>query len=172
MRRLLLVGRLFVPLLVPLLAPATAAAGTCPALDGGVVERDAYRVGQQVEFYGTYGDFANPGTVSITLERSSDATTRQLTAFNLPDGEWEYFLTFEAADVGTWSVTVVVDDNGAIDTCTDRFAVRRRSALPNTDAAPAAGAPTDTHPGLLLAIAGLAGFLVVALRRPAREMRR
>lgn len=130
MRRLLLLAGLVLPML---LLPSPALAGTCPALAEGVVGKDAYGLGEVIEFFGTYNDFADPGTVTIRFERTIDGATREFTAFNQPDGAWMYQLAFESAgDVGRWNVTVVVDQTGDHDTCTDRVTIRTRSALPNT----------------------------------------
>lgn len=168
MRRLLLLGGLFLPLLLP----APALAGTCPALDGGVVDKDAYRLGELIDFYGTYHDFANPGTVAITFERTTDGATRDYTAQNSPDGSWYLRLTPESsADVGRWKVTVVVSQTDALDTCTDLVTIRSRSSMPNTSTVePAAGSVAS--PGLILpALLGFAaGLLAVGRRRGQAPM--
>jgi hypothetical protein len=159
MRYLFLLGGL----LLPMLLPASALAGNCPAPEGAVVDKEHYRFGDKVEFFGTYHDFADPGTVTITFERSLDGDIREFTAFNMPDGAWIYQLTFDSAFAGRWDVTVVVDQTGSIDTCRDRVTVGSIAPLPNT-------ASTVVRPSAagdsaaILAILGLIGGLV-AFRR-------
>lgn len=129
MRRLLLLAGL----LAPLLLPTPVLAGTCPALDGGVVDKDAYRLGELIDFYGTYHDFADPGTVTISWERTTDGATRQYQAANSPDGSWYLRLTLDSPeDVGRWTVTVVVAQTDALDTCTDEVTIGRRGVPPDT----------------------------------------
>jgi len=163
MRRLIpLAGLLF-----PMLLPAAILAGNCPSPEGAVVDKESYRPGQMVEFFGTYHDFADPGTVTITFERTADGTIREFTAYNMPDGAWIYQLTFDAVYIGQWDVTVVVDQTSAIDTCHDRVTIASASSLPNTAAVedrPAAGG----HAPLIVALPGLLGALIVLRRRGAR----
>jgi hypothetical protein len=128
-----------------------------------VVDKDAYRLGELIDFYGNYHDFADPGTVTVVFERASDGARRDFTAGNLPDGAWTLRFTFESsADIGTWDVTVVVDQTGALDTCTDRVTIRGRSGVPNTGTVPAGPAPAGTT-SVLPVLAGLAAGLL-ALR--------
>ena len=168
MRRLLLLGGL----LLPLLMPAPARAGTCPALDGGVVDKDAYRLGELIDFYGTYHDFANPGTVTITFERNTDGAARDYTAQNSPDGSWYLRLTPESsADVGRWNVTVVVSQTDALDTCTDLVTIRSRSSMPNTATVEAAAEPSAGAGAVLPAMLGVtAGVLALRRRRGQAPM--
>jgi hypothetical protein len=159
MRRLLLLAGL----LVPLLLPTPVLAGTCPALEGGVVDKDAYRLGELIDFYGTYHDFADPGTVTISWERTTDGATREYTAANSPDGSWYLRLTLDSPqDVGRWTVTVVVSQTDALDTCTDSVTIGL-AAMPRT----ATEDPPDDAseaPWTVPLLAGLiAGWL--ALRR-------
>jgi hypothetical protein len=159
---------LVLPILVPILSPARVLAGTCPALDPGVVDKDAYRLGELLDFYGTYHDFADPGTVTIDFVRASDGATRNFTAANSPDGSWYLRFTFESTDdIGTWDVTVVVEQTGALDTCTDRVTIRGRTGIPNTATAmaePASSGGSPFAPPVLPTIAGLVVGLL-ALRR-------
>ena len=171
MRRFLLLGALLLPALLPVLSPTPVLAGTCPADAAGVVDKDAYRLGELIDFYGNYHDFADPGTVTVVFERTSDGARRDFIAGNLPDGAWTLRLTFEStADIGTWNVTVVVDQTGALDTCTDQVTIRGRPNVPDTATVPAASAPART--GLVLP--GLAGLVagLLALRRFAGGRRR
>jgi len=154
----------FAGLLVPMLLPGAALAGNCPSPGGAVVDKESYRPGQMVEFFGTYHDFADPGTVTITFERTTDGTIREFTAFNMPDGAWIYQLTFDADFTGRWDVTVVVDQTSALDTCRDRVTIRSASSLPNTATADNAAAPVDIDGGLLLVLLGL-GSVTLALGR-------
>ena len=157
MRRLLLLGTL----IVPMLYPASALAGTCPALAPGVVDRDSYRLGQVIDFFGTYHDFADPGTVTIRFDRASDGATRAFTAANSPDGSWYLMLTLESpADVGRWDVTVVVTQTGAVDTCTDRVTIRGRSAVPDTATAQEPPESLDANGPVVLTIVALAAVLI------------
>jgi len=166
MRRLLLLGGLILPLLLP----APALAGTCPALAGGVVDKDAYRLGELIDFYGTYHDFANPGTVAITFERTTDSATRDYTAQNSPDGSWYLQLTPESsADVGRWIVTVVVSQADALDTCADRVTIRPRSSLPNTSTTGTPGDPVGWLGALLFGAVGLAIGLPAVRRRAGQS---
>ena len=159
MRSLILLGGL----LLPMLLPASALAGNCPAPEGAVVDRQRYRFGDMVEFFGTYHDFADPGTVTINFERSSDGAIREFTAFNMPDGAWIYHLTFDSAFAGRWDVTVVVDQTGSIDTCRDRVTVGSAAPLPNTASTVVRPSATGDS-AAILAILGLSGGLV-AVRR-------
>jgi hypothetical protein len=148
---------LLAALLLPLLLPGAAQAGGCPpGVPEGVVDKDVYRLGEIVDFFDSYHDFADPGTVTITFERSEDGATREFTAFNGPDGTWYRQVTFDsAADVGRWDVTVVVDQTDALDTCTDTFIVRATAGLPPTDTEPVVKSDKDV-------IATLAGIGLVA----------
>lgn len=164
--------RRFLPLLgaIPLLllAPAPAQAGTCPALPGGVVDRMSYRLGQTLDFWGTYHDFANPGTVTIEFVRASDGATRSFTAANSPDGSWYLMLTFDSeADLGLRRVTVVVTQNDAVDTCRDSVSIRART-LPDTSIRDEPPDPTGTRSPTNVIIGGLA---VVAAATAARRFR-
>jgi hypothetical protein len=156
MRRLILLAGL----LVAMLLPAPVAAGTCPALEGGVVDKASYRLGELIDFYGTYHDFADPGTVSITFERTTDGAVREYTANNSPDGSWYLRFTLESsADLGRWVVTAVVDQTGSLDTCRDRVTILPRSGLPNTatvDTPAAPGGGGADIPVVLLALGALA----------------
>jgi hypothetical protein len=168
MRRVLLLGAFVLPILLPILSPTPVLAGTCPALDEGVVDKDVYRLGELIDFYGNYHDFADPGTVTVVFERSSDGARRDFTAGNLPDGAWTLRFTFESPDdIGTWDVTVVVDQTGALDTCTDQVTIRGRSGVPNTATAmaePESTGATPAAPPVLPAVAGLVVGLL-AMRR-------
>lgn len=161
MRRFLLLGAL----LLPALAPSAALAGTCPALAPGVVDRDSYRLGQLVDFYGTYHDFADPGTVTIEFERLADGEVRTYNAFNSPDGSWDLRLTFDsAADIGRWNVTVVVSQTDGLETCTDRVTIRSRTTAPDTATVDLPLEPAARLPHAMLALAGLASLLLVVRR--------
>jgi len=153
MRRLLpLAG-----LLGMLLLPAPALAGTCPALEAGLVDDESYRPGELIDFFGTYHDFADPGTVTITFERS-DGATREYTANNSPDGSWYLRFTLGSADIGRWTVTAIVDQTGAHDVCTDRVTIRSAIGMPSTATGNPAAGPGDWLPAVLLlgVISGLA----------------
>lgn len=156
MRRLALLAAM----LLPLVAPGTALAGGCPpGVPEGVVDKDVYRLGEIVDFFDSYHDFADPGTVTITFERPSDGETREYIAFNGPDGTWYREVTFEsAADIGRWSVTVVVDQTDALDTCTDSLTIRARTGIPNTSTGDPAGSST-TLERVLAASLLVASFL-------------
>jgi hypothetical protein len=148
-----------------MLLPAPALAGTCPALEGGVVDKDAYRLGELIDFYGTYHDFADPGTVTITFERTTDGATREYTAQNSPDGSWYLRLTLESSvDIGRWDVTVVVSQTDALDTCADQVTIRARSSLPNTATTETPAEPDRHGTGHVLAVLGLAAALLAARR--------
>jgi hypothetical protein len=163
MRRFLLLGAL----LFPMLAPGSALAGTCPALAGGVVDRDAYRLGELVDFYGTYHDFADPGTVTIEFKRTTDGATRSFTASNSADGSWYLRLTFDSvADIGRWNVAVVVSQTDGLDSCTDRVTIRGRSSVPDTATTEETLEPADTTGTIMLTIVGLVAALL-AFRRSA-----
>jgi hypothetical protein len=162
MRRLLLLGALF----LPMLAPGSTLAGTCPALDPGVVDRDSYRLGEFLDFYGHYHDFADPGTVTIRFDRTSDGAVRELTAANSPDGSWYLRPTFDSPeDLGRWHVTVVVTQTGDVDTCTDRVTIRSRSAVPDTATAEERLEPVDAWGAIVLAVGGLTAMLTGHRRR-------
>jgi LPXTG-motif cell wall-anchored protein len=164
MRRLLpLAGLLGMALL-----PATASAGTCPALASGLVDKASYRLGELIDFFGTYHDFANPGTVTITFERSSDGASREYIANNSPDGSWYLRFTLDsAADVGRWTVRAVVDQTGAHDTSTVQVTIRPAMGMPATTTT---GRTSDETGAAALALAGLllgatAGLTVLRRRQ-------
>lgn len=153
-----------VALLVTLAAPSTVLAGDCPAsLPSGVIDEDQYRVGQTIEFFGNYLDFADPGTVSITFERTTDDEVRSFQAFNSPDGAWYLMLELDGTLAGSWAVTVVVEQTGATDTCTDEVTITGVRP-PNTDTVPsgadAAGSVVPAVP--LVLVVALAATIAIA----------
>jgi hypothetical protein len=154
MRRFSLIAAL---LLMPFVIPSAVQAGGCPpGVEAGVVDKDSYRLGEVIDFFDSYHDFADPGTVTITFERTTDGATRAFTANNGPDGTWYLMLTFDSAeDVGSWDVTVVVDQTDALDTCTDRVTIRGRTRLPPTDTDMVAS--LDNRPTAVWAMLGLLG---------------
>jgi len=168
----LVVGLLLGGFLVPALLPAPATAGTCPDLENGVVDRASYRLGEVIDFYGNYHDFADPGTVSIAFERESDGSTRQFTAYISPDGSWYLMLVFrDEADVGRWIVTVVVDQTSGRDTCTDRVTIVARATLPDTATVTRRSAPGGQLPAPWL-VAALGILLATTWVDRARPRRR
>ena len=166
---------LLAALLLPFLLPGAVSAGGCPpGVPEGVVEKDVYRLGEIVDFFDSYHDFADPGLVTITFERRSDGLTREFTAFNGPDGTWYRQITFDSAsDAGRWDVTVVVDQTDALDTCTDTFTVRARTAVPNTSTVdvPTTGPAVDGALTLMLAVGTLLGVSATVARRADRRSR-
>ena len=48
---------LLVALLLSLAAPTTVVAGGCPTDPGGLVDKEAYRVGGLIQFFDSYTDF-------------------------------------------------------------------------------------------------------------------
>jgi hypothetical protein len=157
---------LFAALLLPLLVPGSALAGGCPpGVPEGVVEKDVYRLGEVVDFFDSYHDFADPGTVTITFERVADGATREFVANNGPDGTWYKQVTFDsAADAGDWKVTVVVDQTDALDTCTDRFRVWARTGMPNTSTAEPETEVAGTSDRGFVIVLGLGGFIAAWAR--------
>lgn len=157
-------------LLLSLLAPTPALAGDCPSsLPTGVVERELYRFGDTIEFFGNFTDFADPGTVTITLTPSGGGEPKTFEAFRSPDGAWYLFLELEGSEfLGRWSVTVVVEQTSSTDTCTDAFEVRGPRP-PGTDGAAGPGTGGSVvaavAPALpvALALAAVAGLLVGSL---------
>jgi hypothetical protein len=166
---------LLAALVLPLLIPGAAVAGGCPpGVPQGVVEKDVYRLGEIVDFFDSYHDFADPGTVTITFERLSDGATREFTANNGPDGTWYKQVTFDsAADAGEWTVTVVVDQTGALDTCTDRFRVWARFGMPNTSSTRAEAGSAGRGDGASGVVLIVSGFVAAwaCLRRTRRHPR-
>lgn len=162
MRRLLsLAGLLGI-----LLLPAPAFAGTCPALAEGLVDKDSYRLGELIDFYGTYHDFANPGVVTITFERPADGATREYTANNSPDGSWYLRFTLESAnDLGRWTVTSVVDQTGAHDECTDRVTIRSAIGMPSTSTVDPADRPGDDFLPAVLVLGAAAAIATIRRRQ-------
>lgn len=154
-------------LLLSLLAPTPALAGDCPAsLPTGVVERERYQLGDTIEFFGNFTDFADPGTVTITLTPSGGGQPKVFEAFRSPDGAWYLFLELEGSEfLGRWSVTVVVEQTSSTDTCTDAFEVRGPRP-PGTDVAAGPGMGGSVVAALALAVplpvsfAAVAGLLV------------
>jgi hypothetical protein len=156
-------------LLLLTMLPATADAGTCPTDAQGVLEKTRYRVGERLDFYGTYHDFADPGTVTITFTRPSDGATREFIAGNIADGSWMQTVRFPSnRDIGAWRVHVVVEQTDGRDECDDRFSIVPATAPgpiptpPNTSTAPpAAKGSGSTAPWAGLAI--LASLALVGL---------
>ncbi len=167
-RRTLRVAALVLPLAAALLAlPAVTDAGTCPADATGVLEKATYRLGDRLDFYGIYTDFADPGTVTITFTRPADGATRTFTAGNVADGSWMQTVVFSSrADLGTWRVHVDVVQTSGTSACDDRFTLLGTKPQPiptppNTatadDVAPSS--PDATLP-FVLVLVGLIAFLV------------
>jgi hypothetical protein len=165
MRRFTLIAAL----LLSFALPGAAQAGTCPVgVPEGVVDKDVYRLGEVVDIYGSYLDYANPGTVTLTFLRPSDGATREFTAANVADGSWFWNTTFDsAADAGHWNVTVVVDQDGGHDVCTDSFIVRASSSPPPTDTRidDTVSARSSSDIRLPLVLGGLSFVLVILRRR-------
>ena len=114
--------------------PTGAAAGGCPTDPGGLVDRETYRIGELIQFFDSYTDFGDPGTVTIHFERPADGATLDYTAFNVADGTWVLDLQLDSSSfVGLWNVTVTVDQTSGITTCTDVVSIRAVNA-PSTDA--------------------------------------
>jgi hypothetical protein len=125
---------LLAALLLPFAVPAGVAAGGCPTDPGGLVDRETYRIGELIQFFDSYTDFGDPGTVTIHFERPADGATLDYTAFNVADGTWVLDLQLDSSSfVGLWNVTVTVDQTSGITTCTDVVTIRAVNA-PNTDA--------------------------------------
>jgi hypothetical protein len=162
----------FAGLVAMLLLPGPAFAGTCPALREGLVDNDSYRLGELIDFFGSYHDFADPGTVTITFERPADGAMREYTANNSPDGSWYLRFTLDSAgDVGRWRVTASVDQTGAHDVCTDQVTIRPAIGMPGTATLdPAADRPGDGDwmPAVLL-LGTAAGMGTLRRRRSSRS---
>jgi hypothetical protein len=150
-----------------LLIPSQALAGTCPALAEGLVDKDSYRLGELIDFFGTYHDFADPGTVTITFVRPADGAKREYTANNSPDGSWYLRFTLDSGrDIGHWTVTAIVDQTGAHDTCTDRVTIRSAFGMPGTATAePATDRPGDGAWLPVVLLLGAAGGIAAIRRR-------
>jgi hypothetical protein len=104
-----------------MIRPDDARAGTCPTSES-VLEKLTYRVGERLDFYGNYTDFADPGAVTISFVRPADGLTRTAAGGNLPDGEWMSTVIFRSRNhVGAWRVRVVVEQTSGTSICEDRF---------------------------------------------------
>jgi hypothetical protein len=172
-------ARLVVALLLPLAlllfaAPATSGA-SCPTL----LPKDVYRLGETLSFFGSYTDFADPGTVTIVFTRPADGLTRRFTAFNNPDGAWLRDVTFtRRSDVGSWRVRVTEAQTSGTTVCDDRFTLvagstpgRPTITPPPTDTAPFTRS-TDLAPAqwliaLGVLLIGAAAAITVGVRRRA-----
>jgi hypothetical protein len=142
-------------------APAVSAAN-CPDL----LTKTTYYLGEPIGFFGSYDDFADPGTVTIVLTRPADGLTRTYTAFNNPDGAWLRDITFTSRSfLGSWRARVTVDQTSGTDVCDDRFVLAARGTQltpPPTDTVEATRS-TGTAPAGWLVLAGviMVGFAAV-----------
>ena len=154
-------------------APAGVAAGGCPTDPGGLVDKETYRVGELIQFFDSYTDYADPGTTTVHFERQADGAVLEYTAANIADGTWFVDLQLDSSSfVGTWNVTVTVDQTSGITTCTDVVTIRALNA-PNT----AVVSATIPHNGGLdplalaalvaAAFAGAAGYVCRQRTTPA-----
>jgi hypothetical protein len=126
-------------LLLAFAAPGAVAAATCPTDASGVLEKSTYQIGERIDFFGTFTDFGDPGTVTIRFDRPADGATRTYTAQNVADGSWFRNVVFRSRrDAGSWRVHIVVDQTSGRSTCDDRFTLTAGSSarpaptLPNT----------------------------------------
>lgn len=158
---------LLAALLLSFAAPTGVAAGGCPTDPGGLVDRETYRIGELIQFFDSYTDFGDPGTVTIHFERPADGATLDYTAFNVADGTWVLDLELDFSSfVGRWNVTVTVDQTSGITTCTDVVTIRAVNA-PNTAAASDAAipAPQDDLPlAAFLTVLGLSAAVAFSRR--------
>ena len=159
---------LLVALLLSLAAPTTVVAGGCPTDPGGLVDKEAYRVGGLIQFFDSYTDFGDPGTTTIHFERQTDGAVLDYTAANIADGTWFLDLRLDSTSfVGRWNVTVTVDQTSGISTCTDVVTIRALNA-PGTDAV-ATTIPlahrTDPLAGTALVIGALAAAALFLRRQ-------
>ncbi len=160
--------------LVGTASPVTADGVSCPDYytPQGTSPTDV-RVGEQLEFWNSYTDFGQPGTVHAVFT-GPHGRTREATAANLPDGAYFINVTFKAADVGRWRVAITVDEVAGHADCKASFRVVAVGSgrLPDTDTAgvepPSQTAPLSPVDGLLLA-GGVLGGLLALRRRPARR---
>lgn len=179
-RRAALLIALLLPLATLVFGVSAASAGTCPTDPSGVLEKTSYRVGERLDFYGTFTDFADPGTVTITFTKSGSGATRTFTAFNIADGSWMRDVTFRSrADAGAWRVQVVVDQTSGTNTCNDSFRLTTSGGggtapvptPPNTDAVSFVRGSINT-PTVALVFIGLGTLLVLAAGGLAARRRR
>jgi len=160
-------------ILIALAVPAGVQAGSCPSDPNDLLPRTTYRVGEVLDFYGNYTDFADPGTVTISFTRPADGATRAFTAGNLPDGSWFQLVTFtDRADSGSWRVHVVVEQTSGTSSCDDRFTLTAAAGSnptpPPTSTEPLPGGSTAPTAGLAIGAAGLAAFLALLIGVPRR----
>jgi hypothetical protein len=163
-------------------AASVSAAGvipvTCPNGDASPLPHSSYRIGETIPFFGTYVDFGNPGTVTITFTRA-DGLTRTYQAFNVADGSWMRNVVFASRSfAGSWRLHIVVTQASGTDICDGRFTLlvaippgNANPTLPPTDAAAFERGPAGAvPPGLLLVLGGVAllaaaGTLLIGGRR-------
>ena len=160
---------LLAALLASFAVPSGAAAGGCPTDPGGLVDRESYRIGELIQFFDSYTDFGDPGTVTIQFERPADGATLEYTATNIADGTWFLDLRLDSSSfIGRWNVTVTVDQTSGITTCKDVVTIRAVNA-PNTAAASDPALPSPQDDLLLIAMVALLGLSagVVVSRRVA-----
>lgn len=154
MRRFVLLAAL----LLSFATPAGVAAGGCPTDPGGLVDRDAYRIGELIQFFDSYTDFGDPGTTTILFERPADGAVLDYTATNIADGTWFLDLRLDSSSfVGRWNVTVTVDQTSGITTCTDVVTVQAVPA-PNTSAVREAAIPWGQDDPLVVALVAVLGL--------------
>jgi hypothetical protein len=163
---------LLAALVLSFAAPAGVTAGGCPTDPGGLVDRETYRIGELIQFFDSYTDFGDPGTVTIHFERPADGATLDYTAFNVADGTWVLDLQLDSSSfVGLWNVTVTVDQTSGITTCTDVVTIRAVNA-PSTDAASDATiSPPQTDPlrSAVVVVVGLLAGVAISRRRVSRR---
>ena len=139
-----------------LATPPPAAAFTAASCSGdGPVVETRIAAGGTLTIFGSYTDWADPGTVVATF-RGPGGRTRAATAGNGPDGTYLIDERFGAAELGTWTVTVTLSETAGSVVCTDRFTVAL--ATPPTDTLP------TPEPKPWLALVALLGGLL-GLRR-------
>lgn len=146
-------------------APAPAAAFTEASCSGdGPIVPTRIAAGGVLTIFGSYTDWADPGTVIATF-RGPGGRTRTATAGNSADGTYLIDERFSAADAGAWTATVTLSETAGSVTCTDRFRVAL--ATPSTDTAPGTADPGPGAAGAAPVLAALAGLLGawLALRR-------
>lgn len=145
-----------------------------------MLDKTSYRVGERLDFYGTFTDFGDPGTVTITFTKSGSGATRTFTAFNIADGSWMRDVTFTSrSDAGVWRVRVVVDQTSGTNTCNDSFRLTTSGGggtgpvptPPNTDAIGFVRGTTNP-PTVAPVFIGLGTLLVLAAWGLAARRRR
>lgn len=138
----------------------------------GPIEEARVAVGGVAQVWGSYTDWADPGTVTAVFE-GPGSRRREAIAGNSADGTYWILERFTAADVGPWTATVTFSETAGDVVCTDAFVVV--GATPDTATEPSRSTVDPAAGHLPVALVGLTVLIAIGLallpRRHAIERR-